>query len=157
MIAKVGIIYGGNSVSLVEVDLMRFTEEEIRSRMEEKGISEDSFFIAGFSDWDVEYNLTLTEAYLIKKVILELYDGDDYVIVEMLKRRWLITEVISNYYIYVGQDECDVMKKLLKDVSMEDLVEFFYRAKNWVTVVQSYIYHKQVFLTRKGFYVVKDL
>ena len=54
MIANIRVLTDGNSRSLCQLDLMKFSKEAVLARMEERGIKEDSFFICGFSDWEVD-------------------------------------------------------------------------------------------------------
>lgn len=153
MIANIRVLTDGNSRSLCQLDLMKFSKEAVLTRMEERGIKEDSFFICGFSDWEVDSIMSLQEAYLLKKVILELYDGDDFLVQHMLKHHQSPSFIMSHYYRFVSKDETVLMKKLMEGADMDSVVEFFFQAVSWPRAVQAYIDHGVVLNTPKGFYV----
>lgn len=46
MIADIRIRSDGNSRSLCQLDLMRFSEEQVRERMRVRGIEDDAFLFA---------------------------------------------------------------------------------------------------------------
>ena len=58
MIAVIRIRNETNSSALCELDLMRFTEEQVRERMSERGIRDGAFFVCGFVDWEVDRVMT---------------------------------------------------------------------------------------------------
>ena len=97
MIANIRIQADGNSQSLCQLDLMKFGIEEIRQRMSKRGIKEDSLFVCGFSDWQIDTIMSLEEAYLLRKVILELYDGDDFLIQHMLSHHQSPMSIMTHY------------------------------------------------------------
>ena len=76
MIANIRVLNEGNFDYLCELDIMKYSQEQILERMQERGIAKDNFFICGISDWEVDKIMSLDEVYLLKKVVLELYDGD---------------------------------------------------------------------------------
>ena len=153
MIANIRVLTDGNSRSLCQLDLMKFSKEAVLARMEERGIKEDSFFICGFSDWEVDSIMSLQEAYLLKKVILELYDGDDFLVQHMLKHHQSPSFIMSHYYRFVSKDETALMKQLLEGADMDSVVEFFFQASSWVRAIQAYIDQGVVLNTSKGSYV----
>ena len=114
MIANIRIRDSGQSKLLCQLDLMRFSEEQVRERMFERGIREDTCFVCGFVDWNVDSVMSLTLAYALKKCVQELYDGDESVVVHLLKRHVSVTEIISNYYHLVSKDEVQTVMYLLK-------------------------------------------
>lgn len=48
MIAIIRTREDGRSKALCKLDIMNFTESQVRDRMEERGIKDDTFFICGF-------------------------------------------------------------------------------------------------------------
>lgn len=153
MIANIRIRADGQSSALCPLDLMKFGIDDVRQRMKERGIAKDSFFICGFSDWGVDTVLTLEEAYLLKTAIIGFYDGDDYVVQHMLRNHKLISEVISHYYRFLSKDEVEVMQHLLRNQEVSSVVEFFFKANNWISALQLYINQGLILNTKKGFYI----
>lgn len=127
MIANIRVHIDGQSRELCLLDLMKFSEEQVRERMEERGFSDESFFICGFSDWEVDSILSLDEAYVLKRMIVELYDGDDFIVVHLLKNHKSFSEIIKHYYRFLTKDEVQLMKILWKNVEISSLVDFFIR------------------------------
>ena len=153
MIANIRIRADGQSSALCPLDLMKFGIDEVRQRMKERGIAKDSFFICGFSDWGIDTVLTLEEAYLLKTAIIGFYDGDDYVVQHMLRNHKPISEVISHYYRFLSKDEVEVMQHLLRNQEVSSVVEFFFKANNWISALQLYINQGLILNTKKGFYI----
>lgn len=156
MIANIRVHIDGQSRELCLLDLMKFSEEQVRERMEERGFSDQSFFICGFSDWEVDSILSLDEAYVLKRMIVELYDGDDFIVVHLLKNHKSFSEIIKHYYRFLTKDEVQLMKILWKNVEISSLVDFFYQVNNWVSAVQAYVEKGVVLNTSKGFYIDFD-
>lgn len=153
MIANIRIRADGQSSALCPLDLMKFGIDDVRQRMKERGIANDSFFICGFSDWGIDTVLTLEEAYLLKTAIIGFYDGDDYVVQHMLRNHKPISEVISHYYRFLSKDEVEVMQHLLRNQEVSSVVEFFFKANNWINALQLYINQGLILNTKKGFYI----
>lgn len=153
MIANIRIRADGQSSALCPLDLMKFCIDDVWQRMKERGIAKDSFFICGFSDWGIDTVLTLEEAYLLKTAIVGLYDGDDYVVQHMLRNHKPISEVISHYYRFLSKDEVEVMQHLLRNQEVSSVVEFFFKANNWISALQLYINQGLILNTKKGFYI----
>ena len=153
MIANIRIRADGQSSALCPLDLMKFGIDDVRQRMKERGIAKDSFFICGFSDWGIDTVLTLEEAYLLKTAIIGFYDGDDYVVRHMLRNHKPISEVISHYYRFLSKDEVEVMQHLLRNQEVSSVVEFFFKANNWISALQLYINQGLILNTKKGFYI----
>lgn len=153
MIANIRIRADGQSSALCPLDLMKFGIDDVRQRMKERGIAKDSFFICGFSDWGIDTVLTLEEAYLLKTAIIGFYDGDDYIVQHMLRNHKPISEVISHYYRFLSKDEVEVMQHLLRNQEVSSVVEFFFKANNWISALQLYINQGLILNTKKGFYI----
>ena len=62
MIANVRVHADGQSSSLCQLDIMKYPKEVIEARMAERGFSDESFFICGFEDWQVDTIMSLDEA-----------------------------------------------------------------------------------------------
>ncbi|MGT2888375.1 hypothetical protein ACVR0B_07230 [Streptococcus didelphis] len=155
MIATIRTRENGISQRLCELDIMQFTESQVRDRMEERGIRDDTFFVCGFTDWGIDRIVTLSECYLLKKCICELYDNDDYIICHLLKKGLSVTEIITQYYVYLGNDEIIVMQSLLKHADFNSVIDFFHKSGTWVNAVNAYIEDGLLLNTAKGFYVRK--
>lgn len=153
MIADIRIRSDGNSRSLCQLDLMRFSEEQVRERMRVRGIEDDAFFVCGFVDWQVDTIMSLKEAYALKLCVMELYEGDDYIVRYCLKRRLSVPYIISHYYEFVSKNEVETMQKLLKYVDRTAIIEFFYKTNNWMNFVSQYINQGILLNTPKGFYM----
>jgi len=80
MIANIRVLREGNFEFLCELDIMKYSQEQVLERINERGIDKDNFFICGISDWEVDKIMSLDEVYLLKKAVLELYDGDECII-----------------------------------------------------------------------------
>ena len=144
MIANIRIRDSDHSRLLCQLDLMRFSEEQIRERMRERGIRDDTFFICGFTDWDVDSEMSLTLAYALKRCVQELYDGDETIVVHLLKRHIPVTQIISHYYRLVSKDEVQTVIYLLKrDNLLKD-------------ILTDYIDCGVLLNTEKGFYVADN-
>lgn len=153
MIAMIRIRDGTSSSALCKLDLMRFTEEQVRERMSERGIRGDAFFVCGFVDWEVDRVMTFQEAYTLKKCILGLYDGDDYVVQELLKRHKPFGEIISSCYEFCSKNEVETVQKLLSGLESEELINCFYQFSSWPRLVANYINTGYLLQTNKGFYI----
>lgn len=153
MIAVIRIRNETNSSALCELDLMRFTEEQVRERMSERGIRDGAFFVCGFVDWEVDRVMTLQEAYTLKKCILGLYDGDDYVIQELLKRHKPFGEIISSWYKFCSKNEVETVQRLLSGMESEELIDCFYKFSFWPRLVANYINAGYLLQTNEGFYI----
>ena len=49
--------------------------------------------------------MSLDEVYLLKKAVLDLYDGDDYVVRFQLQRYVPVTQIVTTYYRFCSKDE----------------------------------------------------
>lgn len=155
MIAIIRTREKGRSQFLCELDIMQFTENQVRNRMIEKGIKDDAFFICGFSDWNVDRIMSLTEVYLLKRCIEGLYDGDDYIVQYLLKKGLSVHSIVTKYYIFLSNNENKVMKYILRKVEFDSLIDFWQRSVTWVNALNAYSEEGIVLNTSKGFYVLK--
>lgn len=156
MLANIRVHENGQSRFLCELDLMKFTKEQVQERMNERGLDEESFFVCGFSDWGVDTIFTLGKAYLLKKIIVELYEEDEFVVCYLLKQGKSLVEIATRTYHFVTKDEEELMVKLLEQAEFSSVIHFFRKAGDWVTAIQSYIEKGVVLNTPKGFYVDED-
>lgn len=155
MIATIRVHDNGESSFLCNLDLMKFTEEQVRERMDARGIQDDAFFVCGFSDWGIDSIMDLSQAYLLKRAITDLYDNDDFLIQEMLKKHWSVAEIISKEYIFVAKDDEEAMKVILKDVDSDKLIHLFFQCQNTASMVLAYIEQGYLLNTSKGFYLAR--
>ena len=156
MLANIRVRENGQSRFLCELDLMKFTKEQVQERINERGLDEDSFFVCGFSDWGVDTIFTLGKAYLLKKIIVELYEEDEFVVCYLLKQRKSLVEIATRTYRFVTKDEEELMVKLLEQAEFSSVIHFFRKAGDWMTAIQSYIEKGVVLNTPKGFYVDEE-
>lgn len=153
MIAIIRVHENGNSRQLCELDLDKFSEEQVRERMAERGIKDDAFFVCGFSDWDVDRILSLEEAYRIKRYIQNFYLGDDDVIKRMLQSGRSTDEIFTSYYDYVSKDELVTMQRLLPEADTAQLLTAFCGAGTWANFMSAYVQAGYVLVTPKGYYI----
>lgn len=156
MLANIRVRENGESRFLCELDLMKFTKEQVQERINERGLDEESFFVCGFPDWEVDTIFTLGKAYLLKKIIVDLYEGDEFVVSHLLKQGKSFVDIATRTYRFLTKDEAELMVKLLEHAEFSTVIEFFYKAGSWITAVNSYIEKGVVLNTPKGFYVDEE-
>ena len=156
MLANIRVRENGQSRFLCELDLMKFTKEQVQERINERGLDEESFFVCGFSDWGVDTIFTLGKAYLLKKIIVDLYEGDEFVVSYLLKQGKSLVDIATRTYRFLTKDEAELMVKLLEHAEYSTVIEFFYKTGSWITAVNSYIEEGVVLNTPKGFYVDEE-
>ena len=152
MIANIRVLNEGNFDYLCELDIMKHSQEQIVARLKELGIDKGNFFVCGISDWEVDKIMSLDEVYLLKKAVLDLYDGDDYVVRFQLQRYVPIKKIISTYYQFCSKDEVATVIQLAKNVDNGLLINYFFECGNWVTAFQGFVEQGEVLNTPKGFY-----
>ena len=152
MIANIRVLNEGNFDYLCELDIMKHSQEQIFARLKELGIDKGNFFVCGISDWEVDKIMSLDEVYLLKKAVLDLYDGDDYVVRFQLQRYVPISKIISTYYQFCSKDEVATVIQLAKNVDNGLLINYFFECGNWVTAFQGFVEQGEVLNTPKGFY-----
>ncbi|MDV5976893.1 hypothetical protein [Streptococcus canis] len=155
MIAIIRTREKGRSQFLCELDIMQFTENQVRDRMIERGIKDDTFVICGFSDWNVDRMMSLSEVDLLKRCIVGLYDGDDYIVQYLLKKGLSVLAIVTKFYVFLSKDEKEAMRYVLKNVSFDSLIDFWQRSVTWVNALNAYIQSGILLNTSKGFYVLK--
>lgn len=139
MIAVIRTRENGKSKKLCNLDLMRFTENQVRQRMYERGIEEDAFFICSITDWNVDRIFSLREAYVLKRAVEELYDGDFTVVAYLLNQGRSIYFIATHYYKYLSKDEVEAMIKVIGQVDSDKLLVTFYKTGSWVNFVSQYL------------------
>ena len=152
MIANIRVLREGNFEFLCELDIMKYSQEQVLERINERGIDKDNFFICGISDWEVDKIMSLDEVYLLKKAVLDLYDGDDYVVRFQLQRYVPIKKIISTYYQFCSKDEVATVIQLSKNFDIGLLINYFFKCGNWVTAFQGFVEQGEVLNTPAGFY-----
>ena len=152
MIANIRVLNEGNFDYLCELDIMKHSQEQIVARLKELGIDKGNFFVCGISDWEVDKIMSLDEVYLLKKAVLDLYDGDDYVVRFQLQRYVPIKKIVSTYYKFCSSDEVATVIQLSKNLDVGLLINYFFKCGNWVTAFQGFVDQGEVLNTPKGFY-----
>ena len=152
MIANIRVLNEGNFDYLCELDIMKYSQEQIVARLKELGIDKGNFFVCGISDWEVDKIMSLDEVYLLKKAVLDLYDGDDYVVRFQLQRYVPIKKIVSTYYQFCSKDEVATVIQLSKNLDIGLLINYFFKCGNWVTAFQGFVEQGEVLNTSKGFY-----
>ena len=152
MIANIRVLNEGNFDYLCELDIMKHSQEQIVARLKELGIDKGNFFVCGISDWEVDKIMSLDEVYLLKKAVLDLYDGDDYVVRFQLQRYVPINKIISTYYQFCSKDEVATVIQLSKNLDIGLLINYFFKCGNWVTAFQGFIEQGEILNTPIGFY-----
>lgn len=152
MIANIRVLNEGNFDYLCELDIMKHSQEQIVARLKELGIDKGNFFVCGITDWEVDKIMSLDEIYLLKKAVLDLYDGDDYVVRFQLQRYVPINKIVSTYYQFCSKDEVATVIQLAKNVDNGLLINYFFECGNWVTAFQGFVEQGEVLNTPKGFY-----
>ena len=152
MIANIRVLNEGNFDYLCELDIMKYSQEQIVARLKELGIDKGNFFVCGITDWEVDKIMSLDEVYLLKKAVLDLYDGDDYVVRFQLQRYVPINKIVSTYYQFCSKDEVTTVIQLAKNVDNGLLIKYFFDCGNWVTAFQGFVEQGEVLNTPKGFY-----
>lgn len=153
MLANIRIREAGQGRNLCQLDLMRFSQDQVRLRMEERGIRDDSFFVCGFEDWGVDTIMTLGQAYLLKKLIEDFYSGDEYVVSELLKRHVPVLEVVTSFYRFIGTDEVELLQAVFRHSEVSEVVAFWSKVGTFANAIVSYIEQGYVLNTDKGFYL----
>ena len=152
MIANIRVLNEGNFDYLCELDIMKHSQEQIVARLKELGIDKGNFFVCGITDWEVDKIMSLDEVYLLKKAVLDLYDGDDYVVRFQLQRYVPIKKIVSTYYQFCSNDEVATVIQLSKNLDIGLLINYFFKCGNWVTVFQGFINQGEVLNTPNGYY-----
>lgn len=152
MIANIRVLNEGNFDYLCELDIMKHSQEQIVARLKELGIDKGNFFVCGISDWEVDKIMSLDEVYLLKKAVLDLYDGDDYVVRFQLQRYVPIKKIVSTYYQFCSKDEVATVIQLSKNLDIGLLINYFFKCGNWVTAFQGFIEQGEILNTPMGFY-----
>ena len=122
MIANIRVLREGNFEFLCELDIMKFTQEQILERIQERGIDRDNFFICGITDWEVDKIMSLDEVYLLKKAVLELYDGDEFIVKFQLQRYVPVTQIVTTYYRFCSKDEAQTFFEVTKGLDYQSVV-----------------------------------
>lgn len=155
MIARIRTRERGKSQFLCELNIMQFTEGQVRDRMQERGIKDDTFFVCGFSDWGIDRIMYLSDCYLLKKCINELYDGDDYIVRFLLQRGDSIINIVSQYYQFSSDDELDVMKEVFKNRELDVIIDYWCNSGSWLNAIGELEDSGSLLRTEKGFFIKK--
>ena len=144
MIANIRVLRGGNFEFLCELDIMKYSQEQVLER--------DSFFICGITDWEVDKIMSLDEVYLLKKAVLELYDGDEFVVKFQLQRYVPVTQIVTTYYRFCSKDEAQTFFEVTKELDYQSVVNYICETGSWVIAFQGFVDQGEILNTPVGFY-----
>ena len=152
MIANIGVLREGNFEFLCELDIMKYSQEQVLGRMNEREIDKDSFFICGITDWEVDKIMSLEEVYLLKKAVLELYDGDEFIVKFQLQRYVPVTQIVTTYYRFCSKDEAQTFFEVTKGLDYQSVVNYICETGSWVIAFQEFVDQGEILNTPQGFY-----
>ena len=155
MLAKIRLHKSGIGHWLPKVvNLFRFSEEDIRQRLVDVGLSYDEeLLVVGIDDWELEKNMSLSEAYALKTLIQQEYAGDEFIVCHLLKNCKLsVSDVIRNRYSFLSRDEEEAMLVMSREYDSEILMKMFYRANNWVSLIVAFVNSGEILNTSRGFF-----
>ena len=152
MIANIRVLREGNFEFLCELDIMKYRQEQVLDRINERGIEKDNFFICGISDWEVDKIMSLDEVYLLKKAVLELYDGDEFVVKFQLQRYVSVTQIATTYYRFCSKDEAQTFFEVTKGLDYQSVVNYICETGSWVIAFQGFVDQGEILNTPIGFY-----
>ena len=153
MIAVIRTRVNGKSKKLCDLDLMKFTENQVRQRMYDRGIEEDAFFICSITDWNVDRIFSLREVYVLKQAVEELYDGDSTVVAYLLNQGRSIYFIATHYYKFLSKDEVEAMIKVIGQVDSYKLLVTFYKTGSWVNFVSQYLRSGYLLQIKDKYYI----
>ena len=152
MIANIRVLNEGNFDYLCELDIMKHSQEQIVARLKELGIEKRNFFVCGITDWEVDKIMSLDEVYLLKKAVLDLYDGDDYVVRFQLQRYVPVTQIATTYYRFCSKDEATTFFEVTKELDYQSVVNYICETGSWVIAFQGFVDQGEILNTPQGFY-----
>lgn len=152
MIANIRVLREGNFEFLCELDIMKYSQKQVLERINERGIDKDNFFICGISDWEVDKIMSLDEVYLLKKAVLELYDGDEFVVKFQLQRYVSVTQIATRYYRFCSKDEATTFFEVTKELDYQSVVNYICETGSWVIAFQGFVDQGEILNTPRGFY-----
>ena len=152
MIANIRVLNEGNFDYLCELDIMNHSQEQIVARLKELGIEKRNFFVCGITDWEVDKIMSLDEVYLLKKAVLDLYDGDDYVVRFQLQCYVPVTQIVTTYYRFCSKDEAQTFFEVTKELDYQSVVNYICETGSWVVAFQGFVDQGEILNTPQGFY-----
>ena len=152
MIANIRVLNEGNFDYICELDIMKHSQEQIVARLKELGIEKRNFFVCGITDWEVDKIMSLDEVYLLKKAVLDLYDGDDYVVRFQLQRYVPVTQIVTTYYRFCSKDEAQTFFEVTKELDYQSVVNYICETGSWVIAFQGFVDQGEILNTPAGFY-----
>ena len=152
MIANIRVLNEGNFDYLCELDIMKHSQEQIVARLKELGIEKRNFFVCGITDWEVDKIMSLDEVYLLKKAVLELYDGDEFVVKFQLQRYVPVTQIVTTYYRFCSKDEAQTFFEVTKELDYQSVVDYICETRSWVIAFQGFVDQGEILNTSQGFY-----
>lgn len=153
MIANIRLVEGGESRALCQLDLMRFTENQVRERMLERGIDEQGFFICGFEDWGTDNIVSLSHAYRLKDYIQTVCGGNDYLVKQLLKKHWPMELIFEKKFEFAGNSELELLVSLFSNRSARNIAVLLMSAGSVKELITRFIQSGKIVTTAKGFYI----
>lgn len=136
------------------IDLNRFTEADIRSRLVDYGIPYNTeLTVTCIADLKVKVQMSLKMAYIINKAINELYDGDTFIVSWLLQHKWTPYEVVTNYFVFETTDDEVILNKLFSCCGKEQIVNYLVNGSTKADILSDFIRRGYLLATPKGFYL----
>ncbi|MEX2785401.1 hypothetical protein AB3331_09440 [Streptococcus sp. H49] len=157
MIATVRLVDDTGVSTLCELDLMRFSEGQVRERMRERGFKDDSFFVCAFSDWGVDRVMSLREAYQLKRYIISHCSGDEQLMIELLKQHWSVTDIVNCRFTFIGEGDLVILKRLFEGRSTDNIARIVHAMGNCADIITIFAQTNKLLLTQKGAYLIEDM
>ncbi len=103
--------------------------------------------------------MTLSDVYLLKKSIIGLYDGDDYIVQYLLKKGYSTRSIVTRYYLFLSKDENRDVYLLKKSIiglyDGDDYIVQYLLKKGYST--RSIVTRYYLFLSKDENRVMKEL
>ena len=96
--------------------------------------------------------MSLDEVYLLKKTVLELYDGDEYIVKFQLQRYVSVTQIATTYYRFCSKDEATTFFEVTKELDYQSVVNYICETGSWVIAFQGFVDQGEILNTPQGFY-----
>lgn len=155
MLVQIRFVANGVYHSLPRaIDLNKFNEEQIRTRLVEYGFSYDTeLTVVSILDLKVkQVKISLKMAYALNLAINELYNGDSLVIKTLLNKGFSAALAISNYFLFETNSEEQIFEVLLERMSKEEIINLFLKY-NKFEIMHYLEQNLYVVSTAKGFYI----
>lgn len=140
-----------------QIDLMKGSLEQMRTWLSEKGIVEEDLLIYGFEDLNVESVMSLRDSYRLKSYICDHCDGDEFLVAELLRKRWPVDLIINSQFIFAGDKEVDLLTAFFSGRSARSIATLIYSAGSVNNLILQYTKLGKIIWTSRGYYISKSL